>query len=127
MKQSKYSKWTLSIGALGGFVGISIHHLFDFDLSGFLGGLTAAVLLVIVNLILVIRKSDKTPAIDERIVQNIRNYYFYVFLVFTGVALISFIILMILNIEVIPVTTLFMVFMMYFVLSGIGAILIGRK
>lgn len=127
MKNSKYSKWTLSIMAIAGLIGVTLAQLINFDLSAWLGGATAATILVIINIILVTRKSDKTPEVDERIINNIKNYYFYIFLVFSGVALVGFTVLLFLEIETIAVTTLFIVFIGYFALSGIGAMIVSKR
>ncbi|HJE19627.1 MAG TPA: hypothetical protein K8V35_04675 [Aliicoccus persicus] len=127
MNNSKYSKWNLSIIALGGLIGISIYQIFNFDLSVFLGGIFGAVLLALVNVILVLTKSDESAEISQKVFQNVRNYYYYVYLVFTAVALIALVVMMSLDIEVVPVSTLFLVFIVYFVLSGIGAFMVAKK
>ena len=127
MNNSKYSKWNLSIIALGGLIGISIYQIFNFDLSVFLGGIFGAVLLALVNVILVLTKSDESAEISQKVFQNVRNYYYYVYLVFIAVALIALVVMMSLDIEVVPVSTLFLVFIVYFVLSGIGAFMVAKK
>ena len=127
MNNSKYSKWNLSIIALGGLIGISIYQIFNFDLSVFLGGIFGAVLLALVNVILVLTKSDESAEISQKVFQNVRNYYYYVYLVFTAVALIALVVMMSLDIEVVPVSTLFLVFIVYFMLSGIGAFMVAKQ
>lgn len=42
-----------------------------------LGGLSAAVILIIINVIKVQHKKDKTPEIDERTRKNITTFYAY--------------------------------------------------
>ena len=127
MKNSKYSKWTLTIAAGGGIIGVLLAQLINFNFSALLGGLTAGVILILINIIIVMRKSDNTPEYDERVINNIKNYYFYASLVFIGTAFILLSVLMMMEIEMIAVTTIFIAFFIYFAITGLGAIIVRRR
>lgn len=127
MKNSKYSKWTLTIAAGGGIIGVLLAQLINFNFSALLGGLTAGVILILINIIIVMRKSDNTPEYDERVINNIKNYYFYASLVFIGTAFILLSVLMMMEIEMIAVTTIFIAFFIYFAITGLGAIIVLRR
>ncbi|MFC3899759.1 hypothetical protein [Aliicoccus persicus] len=127
MKNSKYSKWTLTFGAVGAIIGLMLSQFINFNFPGMLGGLTAGVILILINIIIVMRKSDNTPEYDERIINNIKNYYFYASLVFIGTAFVLLSVLMIMEIEMIAVTTIFIAFFIYFAITGLGAMIVRRR
>lgn len=127
MKNSKYSKWALSFAAVGGIIGVMLAQLIEFNLSTMLGGLSAAVTIIIINAIVVMRKSDKTPEYDERIINNIKNYYFYASLIFIGITFILLTVLMIMDIEMVAVTTILIAFFVYFAITGFGAMIVRRR
>lgn len=127
MKNSKYSKWTLTFGAVGAIIGLMIAQLNNFNFSALLGGLTGAVIFILINIIIVMRKADNTPEYDERIINNIKNYYFYASLVFIGITFILLTVLMIMDIEMVAVTTILIAFFVYFAITGVGAMIVRRR
>src|SRR5690625_3133826 len=127
MKKSKYSQWTLSFAGLGGLVGISLAQIGDFDWAAVIGGLSAALLFFVINVIYVWRKSDETPEFDERTITNMRTFYFYAFIVFISSLFIGLGILLAMGVEVISTLTLFLVVIGYFVVCGIIALVISRR
>lgn len=127
MQKSKYSKWALSIAAIGGIIGVMLAQLIEVNVSTMLGGLAASVTIIIINVIVVMRKSDKTPEYDERIINNIRNYYFYASLVFIGAVFILLSVLILMDVETIAITTIFIAFFIYFAITGIGAMIVRRR
>src|SRR5699024_11235397 len=82
MKKSKFSKWTLSFGALGAVIGTMIGQISNLSSSVVLGALSGALLIVIINIIYVKKKSDETPEFDERTMKNMRTFYFYAAMTF---------------------------------------------
>lgn len=127
MQKSKYSKWALSIAAIGGIIGVMLAQLIEFNISTMLGGLAAASTIIIINVIVVMRKSDKTPEYDERIINNIKNYYFYASLVFISIMFITLTVLMVMDVETIAITTIFIAFFIYFAITGFGAMIVRRR
>lgn len=127
MKKHKYSKWTLSFGALGAVIGTMLAQIGDFSLSAVLGGLTGALSLVVINIIYVRKKSDATPEFDERTIKNMQTFYFYAAILFFALLFIILGILLAIGISSISVLVLFVISFGYFVISGIIALIISRK
>lgn len=127
MKKRKYSQWTFSFGALGAAIGIIIGQIGDFSVFAVLGGLSAALLVFVINLIYVRKKSDETPELDERIINNMRTFYFYASNVFFALVFIVLGILLFIDITSISTELIFFVLFGYFVISGIIALIISRK
>lgn len=127
MKKNKYSKWTLSFGALGGIIGIILAQIGDLDFGVVLGALTGAILIVIINIVYVRKKSDETPEFDERTIRNIQTFYFYAAIIFFILLFITLGGLLAIGVTSIPVLVLFVVSFGYFVISGIIALIISRN
>lgn len=127
MKKRKFSKWTLSFGALGAVIGTMIGQIGDFSLSAVLGALSGALLIVIINIMYVKKKSDETPEFDERTMKNMRTFYFYAAMTFLAFIFVASGILLALDISSISVLLLFLVSFGYFVISGIVALIISKK
>jgi len=99
----------------------------EFDFSGLLGLLTGLLILVIINIILIKTKKDKTPTIDERKLNNIKKFYAISPHIYLGIIVIGLIILSIMGVEVISITYLWLAVMLYLLLSGIGSFVINLK
>lgn len=127
MKKHKYSKWTLSFGAIGGFIGIVLSSINNFNLFALLGGACGALLILIINIVYVKRKANNTPEFDERIIKNIQKFYFYSTNIFFAVFFIVLGLLSIFDVEFVSVSILLIIFFSYFVISGIITIFISRK
>lgn len=127
MKKYKYSKWTLSIGAIGAFVGIILSQINNFSFSAVLGGGSGALLIILINYIYIKRKSDGTPEFDERTIRNIQKFYFYSTNIFFSFLFILLGILSVLDVTFISVSILLWVFFIYIIISGIITIIISKK
>lgn len=127
MKKRKYSKWTLSFGAIGGFVGVAIAQFGDFSAAALLGGLSGALILVIINLIYVMNKSDTTPKFDERTTQNVLKFYAYASNAFILLSIMLLTFLLISGVEQLSLTITLIILFAYFSLSGTTALIISRK
>ncbi|GAA0323671.1 hypothetical protein ACFQ4Z_05910 [Oceanobacillus oncorhynchi subsp. oncorhynchi] len=122
--------WTIvgSIGFIASLLVKTIIYLFtsEFDFSGLLGLLTG-LFIIIINIIIVKTKKDKTPSIDERTLNNIKKFYAFSPHIYLGIIIIGLIILSIMGMEVISITYLWAAVMLYLVLSGIGSLVIHLK
>lgn len=122
--------WTIvgSIGFIASLLVKTIIYLFtsEFDFSGLLGLLTG-LFIIIINIIIVKTKKDKTPSIDERTPNNIKKFYAFSPHIYLGIIIIGLIILSIMGMEVISITYLWAAVMLYLVLSGIGSLVIHLK
>lgn len=122
--------WTIvgSIGFIASLLVKTIIYLFtsEFDFSGLLGLLTG-LFIIIINIIIVKTKKDKTPSIDERTPNNIKKFYAISPHIYLGIIIIGLIILSIMGMEVISITYLWAAVMLYLVLSGIGSLVIHLK
>lgn len=69
----------ITFGAVGALIGMLAGQFMKggFDLSGFLGALTAAIILFTIDIIRNWRKRDSTPDFDERTTNNIIKFYAY--------------------------------------------------
>jgi len=127
MKKRKFSKWTLSFGALGAVIGMMIGQIGDFSLSAVLGSLSGALLIVIINIIYIKKKSDETPEFDERTMKNMQTFYFYAAMTFLIIMFGASGILLALDVSSISVSLLFLVSFGYFVICGVIALIISKK
>lgn len=123
--------WTIvgSIGFIASLLVKTIIYLFtgEFDFSGLLGLLTGLFIIIIINIIIVKTKKDKTPSIDERTLNNIKKFYAISPHIYLGIIIIGLIILSIMGMEVISITYLWAAVMLYLLLSGIGSLVIHLK
>src|SRR5699024_468940 len=127
MKKRKYSKWTLSFGAIGGFIGVAIAQFGDFSGTALLGGLSGALMLVIVKLIYVMNKSDTTPEFDERTTHNILKFYAYASNAFILLSIMLLTFLLMTGVEQLSLTIILLILFAYFSLSGTTALIISRR
>ncbi|GIO20574.1 hypothetical protein J18TS1_36740 [Oceanobacillus oncorhynchi subsp. incaldanensis] len=118
-----------SIGFITSLLVKTIIYLFtgQFDFSGLLGLLAGLFIIIIINIIIVKTKKDKTPSIDERTLNNIKKFYAISPHIYLGIIIIGLIILSIKGMEVISITYLWAAVMLYLVLSGIGSLVIHLK
>ncbi|MFD1067799.1 hypothetical protein [Oceanobacillus locisalsi] len=127
MKKRNFSQWTFSFGAFGAFIGTAISQIGNFNLGTLLGGFSAALLVFIINIIYVVKKSDKTPEFDERTIRNMRNVYFYTSNIFTVLLIIILGILLAADVSSIPTITVLLTVFGYFALTGIIALIVSRR
>ncbi|MBR3118661.1 hypothetical protein [Oceanobacillus profundus] len=129
MKRRKMHKWNFTFAGIGGVIGMTIGQLLvgNLNFGGILGSLTALLLVVGIDVARMRFKKDKTPDFDERTVKNMLKFYAYaanifIALLFIGLGIISF-----MNIESVAVFYLMIPFAVYFLLSGVGALIVSRK
>lgn len=127
MKKKKYSKWTLSFGAIGGLVGLAIAQFGNFNGTALLGGLSATLILAMINLIYVMNKSDTTPEFDERTTHNILKFYAYASNAFILLSIMLLTFLLMTGVEQLSLTVTLLILFAYFSLSGTMALIISRK
>lgn len=127
MKKKKYSKWTLSFGAIGGLVGLAIAQFGNFNGTAILGGLFATLILAMINLIYVMNKSDTTPEFDERTTHNILKFYAYASNAFILLSIMLLTFLLMTGVEQLSLTVTLLILFAYFSLSGTMALIISRK
>lgn len=129
----KTRKWTLAYGGIGVMLGIILGQIpgyitsGDFSTAPILGGLPVAITLVIINVIKVHRKKDKTPELDERTVNNMLKFYTYSSHVFLGLLFVLLAIISFMDIKSVPTTYLWILIFAYMCVSGIGALIVKRQ
>lgn len=126
-EKKKYSKWTLSFGAIGGLVGLAIAQFGNFNGTAILGGLFATLILAMINLIYVMNKSDTTPEFDERTTHNILKFYAYASNAFILLSIMLLTFLLMTGVEQLSLTVTLLILFAYFSLSGTMALIISRK
>lgn len=132
MKRS-LQQWNLALIALGGilgtFIGLTIIYLTTgkFDISLLLGALTAATIIIIINIVKVLIKKDNLPETDERIQENMRNYLLYSSHIFIAGLFLALIILTFLGFESISLTYLWITIIGYLWLIGLGGFIVSRR
>lgn len=126
----KTRKWTLAYGGIGVMLGIILGQIpgyitsGDFSTAPILGGLPVAITLVIINVIKVHRKKDKTPELDERTVNNMLKFHTYSSYVFLGLLFVLLAIISFMDIKSVPTTYLWILIFAYMCVSGIGALIV---
>ena len=129
----KLQKWTLafiSIGTvIGALIGITIIYSTtgNFNISSLLGFITAALILIVINVIKVFVKKDNTPETDERIKKNVMLYYLYSSTIFIVVLFLGLAVLSFLNFEIVEITYLWIIMIAYLLISGIGGFIVIRR
>lgn len=132
MKRS-LQQWNLALIALGGilgtFIGLTIIYLTTgkFDISLLLGALTAATIIIIINIVKVLIKKDNLPETDERIQENMRNYLLYSSHIFIAGLFLALTILTFLGFESISLTYLWITIIGYLWLIGLGGFIVSRR
>src|SRR5699024_9078417 len=106
---------------------VAIAQFGDFSGTALLGGLSGALMLVIINLIYVMNKSDTTPEFDERTTQNILKFYAYASNDFILLSIMLLTFLLMTFFEQLSLTLILLIFFVYFSLSGTTALIIRRR
>lgn len=127
MKNNKHSKWTLSYGAIGGVVGLTLAQIDRLSFGAGLGIISGALVIIIISLIYVRKKSDQTPEFDERIINNIKKLYFYSNFVLIITLFILVGTLVIMDIEYISTLTLLLIIFIYAFITGIITMVISKR
>lgn len=129
MKNKKLHKWTFTYAAIGGVFGTQLGQLISgsFSLGGLLGSLSALLLVFLIDLTKNKMKKDRTPDFDERTRHNMTKYYAILPHVFIGIAFVVLGITTSMGVEQISVHYLWGLVFTYFMISGIGALIVSRK
>lgn len=131
--KDKKRKWTLTYGGIFLLIGVTIGQLFiyvtqgDFSTGSIVGALPITFILIIVNIIQVKRKNDKTPELDERIEKNILKFCTYSAHVFIGLLFISLAVIEIMDVKSISLTYLWIIIFSYMIFIGIGTLIVKRQ
>lgn len=129
MKKKKYAQWNITIASTGGLVGVIIGTLIfsGVDWSAILGAFTGLAIIFIGNLIYVKSKKDKTPEVDERIINNMRKYYAVIANVFLGALFLMVAAVTYMGHDQISINYLWIYVVAYMLISGIGALIVSRR
>ncbi|KKE79276.1 hypothetical protein NSA56_05460 [Oceanobacillus caeni] len=132
MKNRK-RKWTLAYGGIGILLGAIISQSFtyftkgEFSTATVIGALPVSIILIVINVINVNRKKDRTPELDERTVKNMLRFHTYSSHIFLGLLFISLATITFLDIKDVPTSYLWIIIFTYMCFSGIGTIIVKRQ
>lgn len=132
MKQ-KLQTWNLAFmalsGILGTFIGMTIIYFTTgkFDISLLLGALTAATIIIIVNIVKVLVKKNNLPETDERVQDNLKKYLLYSSHIFIGILFVGLTVITFLGFETVSLTYLWMIIIVYLWVSGVGGFIASRR
>lgn len=127
MKKNRNSKWILSYGAVVGVFGLMIGQIGSLNFWSVFGAISGALVLIIINIVYVKSKSDKTPEYDERTIQNVQKFYFYSTNTFFILFFIMLGVLTAIDIKFISTLTLLIILFSYSIITGIISLLISKK
>ncbi|MFD1205227.1 hypothetical protein ACFQ38_08930 [Sporosarcina contaminans] len=99
----------------------------EFPYEVLTGGLVAAVILTIVELIKQKRKKDNLPEADERVIRNVLRFFAYASHIFLAILFIALGVFTLLGNETISIFYLWIFFFSYIWIVGIGAFIIKRR
>ncbi|MCF3943953.1 hypothetical protein [Oceanobacillus alkalisoli] len=127
-------KWTLAYGGIAILLGVLLAQFIrvvirgdGFTVAPFIGTLPVSIILIVVNIIQVKRKSDSTPNMDERTLRNILKFQIFASQIFIGLLFLSLIITTFLSIESVPTSLLWIIVLIYMCLYGIGTLIVKSK
>lgn len=98
-----------------------------FPLDVFAVGITAILILTVIQIIRRKRKKDNVPEVDERVAHNVFRYHSYMSHFAIAILFIAVAILTLLEMETISILYLWIFFVAYLWMVGIGAIFIKRR
>ncbi|MGM8366381.1 hypothetical protein ACLIBG_13010 [Virgibacillus sp. W0181] len=126
-------KWTpyfVIIGTLiGAGLGALLVYLFqgEFPYEVLAGGLAAAIILTIIQLVKQKRKKDNMPEADERVIHNVSRFFAYASHIALAVLFLGIAVFTLLGYESIPILYLWILFFAYIWIAGIGGIVTKRR
>uniref|UniRef100_UPI00344F15F9 hypothetical protein n=1 Tax=Carnobacterium sp. TaxID=48221 RepID=UPI00344F15F9 len=127
------AKWTpyfiISCTLLGAILGSFLIYYFqgEFSYEVLSGGLIAAIILTLIEVIKQKRKKNNLPEVDERVAKNIFRFFAYTSHGFLSILFISLGVFTLLGNESISIFYLWIIFFSYIWIVGIGALIIKRK
>ncbi|WP_010651716.1 hypothetical protein [Oceanobacillus massiliensis] len=127
--KKKINRWILTYVGICGLFGMTLGQLIKgtLNLGGFSGSLSAVLLFFIIDLIRNRMKKDRTPDFDERTRHNMLKYYVYISHIFIGGAFLLLAVVTSIGVEQISIYYLWILIFAYFMISGIGALIVSRK
>lgn len=127
--KKKINRWILTFVSIGGLFGMTLGQLITgkLNLGGVLGSLSAVLLFFIIDLVRNRMKIDITPDFDERTRHNMLKYYVFIFHIFIGGAFLSLAVITSIGVEQISIYYLWILIFAYFMISGIGALIVSRR
>lgn len=127
MNKGKFSMWTLSIGAISSAIGVFLGGIAGIlDFAVVLGMVAGSVILIMINIVYVRKRSDKTSEHDERTIANMQKFYFYASTIFIFLLMIVLGMMSAFGVEQISIIYMFLVVFSYFFISGILALIISK-
>lgn len=131
--KKKIQKWNMAFQAivimLGAIVGLSIVYFVkgEFYFSVLLGFLAGAGILIVINIIKVCIKNDRTPDADERTIKNMLKFFVFSSHLFIGLLLVALSISTLTGIEQVSLSYLWIIIISYLWISGVGAFIVSRR
>lgn len=131
--KKKTRKWTLAYGGIAVLLGSILGQIFvyitegNFSVAAVLGSLPVTIILVVINLIKIQRKKDKTPEIDERTTNDLLKFYTYSSHIFLGLLFVSLAIISLIGIKNISTSYLWIIIFTYMCVSGVGALIVKNR
>lgn len=115
MNKGKFSMWTLSIGAISSAIGVFLGGIAGIlDFAVVLGMVAGSVILIMINIVYVRKRSDKTSEHDERTIANMQKFYFYASTIFIFLLMIVLGMMSAFGVEQISIIYMFLVVFSYF-------------
>lgn len=129
----RLQKWTLSLVAMGTIIGSLLGQIISFYSKGefyfytLLGTITSATILIIINIIMVYTKREKTPYIDERTKNIVLKFWAYSSHFFLVIVFITLGVIGSMGIENISITYALIIVAVYFLIAGIGTFVVRHR
>lgn len=119
----------ITFTVIGAILGAFLYYLYqgEFPYEVVVGGLIAAVILTVIEVIKRKRKKDNVPEADERVIHNMFRFSAYVSHIYLAVLFISLPIFLLSGNESIPLLYLWIFFFSYIWIVGIGTLIIKRR
>ncbi|MUV37835.1 hypothetical protein JNUCC1_01641 [Lentibacillus sp. JNUCC-1] len=129
-KLEKWSQYFVIICTLiGTALGSFLVYLFqgEFPYEVMAGGLAAAIILTIIQLVKHKRKKDNLPEADERVIHNVFRFLAFASHITLAVLFIGLAVFTLLGYDAIPMLYLWILFFVYIWVAGIGGLVIKRR
>lgn len=126
-------KWTpffiIACTLIGAGLGSFLVYFFEgeFSYEVLSGGLIAAIILTVIEIIKQKRKKDNIPEADERVARNIFHFFAYTSHIFLAVLFIALSVFTLLGNESISILYLWIFAFSYIWIAGIGALIIKKR
>lgn len=128
--KNQRQKWIWALMGVGAFIGTILGQIImyiikgEFNFYATLASLSGVLILIVINIIIVYLKKDKTPEIDERTISNMLKYIAYSSNIFLGLLLTALAVLSLIGVKDIAIKYLWITMFSYLWIVGIGGIII---